>query len=432
MVCDMASSCSGRVKMKVIQPDFGRRLKRIRLERGLSQAALAHGPLSSSYVSRLECGLRLPSPDMVRHLAERLGVSEDDLLNAEPEEGERKSVLAEAATALSDQDFSTVVALLDPQAPEWPGQGEDEWLWQALWCRAQAQAGLGDKAGRVLTLHALRDLTRESAVRFPHVRLLLELAAAERAAAHLDEARTVAGEAVGLLSEAPVKQPVLLARAMVLLASVETECGLLALAGTRIPRLLELTEQLPDQLRTEVLWTCSTVRVRQGLSDEGMALLTSALEQADPKVDILIWARLRLAAVSLHLRCFGLMTEESRKWLAQATDALAYVGSASHQAELQSVTARVHLLDGRPAEAVTMALAAEESGRLSFQDALRTKLLRARATAESTDSDAGLAVMREVAAEAERVGYLDLAAETWKEIATFLGGTQEGPASAGP
>lgn len=418
--------------MKVIQPDFGRRLKRIRLERGLSQAALAHGPLSSSYVSRLESGLRLPSPDMVRHLAERLGVSEDDLVNAEPEQGERASALAEAITALSDKDFGTVVALLDPAAPEWPDRPADEWLWQALWCRAQAQAGLGDRTGRVLTLHALRDLTRDSAVDFPLARLLLELASAERAVARLDEARTVAGEAVGLLSEAPVEQPVLLARAMVLLASVETECGLVALAGTRIPRLLELAERLPDKLRTEVLWACSTVRVRQGLSNEGMTLLTSALEQADPKADILIWARLRLAAVSLHLRSFGVMTEESRTWMAEATDALAYVGSASHQAELQAVTARVHLLDGRPTEAVTMALAAEESGNLSFQDALRTKLLRARATAESTDSDAGLGIMREVAAEAERVGYLDLAAETWKEIATFLGGTQEGPAAVAP
>jgi transcriptional regulator with XRE-family HTH domain len=406
--------------MDVGQPDFGRRLKELRVKRGLSQAELAHGPVSSSYISRLEGGLRLPSPETVRHLAERLGIDEGELLSGELAT-DWDAILAEATAALTDRDLGTVVELLGPTAPKRPGEPSESWTWQALWALAQAQAGLGDLPGRLGTLHALLALARRSTVGFPLARLLIEVAGAERSAAQLNEARLTASEAVGLLAEQERPQSSLLARATVLLLSIETECGLLAQAGSRIPELLELTEQLPAHQQTEVLWSCSTVRVRQGLADEGLALITRALAQADSRSDLLVWSRLRLAAVSLQLRSSGAMTEESRCWLAEATDALRYVGAPSHLAELQAVLARVHLLDGRPADARAAALEAERSGLLAFQDDLRTKLLRARATAESTDAEEGFALMREVAAEAERVGYLDLAAEAWKDFANLLG-----------
>ncbi len=406
--------------MDVGQPDFGRRLKELRVQRGLSQAELAHGPVSSSYISRLEGGLRFPSPETVRHLAERLGIDEGELLSGELQT-DWDGILAEATTALTDRDLGTVVELLGPTAPNRPGEPPEGWTWQALWALAQAQSGLADLPGRLETLHALLGLTRRSSDGFPLARLLIEVAGAERAAARLNEARQTASEAVGLLATSERPQSALLARATVLLLSIETECGLLAQAGARIPGLLELTEQLPARLQTEVLWACSTVRVRQGLVDEGVTLITRALAQADSGSDLLAWSRLRLAAVSLQLRSFGTMTEESRQWLAEATDALRYVGTASHLAEVQAVLARVHLLDGRPVEARAAALAAEQSGLLAFQDDLRTKLLRARATVESEDAEEGFELMREVAAEAERVGYLDLAAEAWKDFAGIVG-----------
>ncbi|WP_309051959.1 helix-turn-helix transcriptional regulator, partial [Streptomyces sp.] len=43
------------------QPAFGRRLKRLRRERGISQATLAGGGMSTGYLSRLESGARNPT-----------------------------------------------------------------------------------------------------------------------------------------------------------------------------------------------------------------------------------------------------------------------------------------------------------------------------------------------------------------------------------
>ncbi|WP_145942669.1 helix-turn-helix domain-containing protein [Corynebacterium glyciniphilum] len=54
---------------------FGRRLRHARLERGMSQTALASGICSASAVSRWEGGQSVPPDGVISRLAERLGLS---------------------------------------------------------------------------------------------------------------------------------------------------------------------------------------------------------------------------------------------------------------------------------------------------------------------------------------------------------------------
>src|SRR5437868_545466 len=54
---------------------IGQRLKRLRLERGLSQRELASPGVSYAYISRIEGGQRRPSLRAIRMLARALGVS---------------------------------------------------------------------------------------------------------------------------------------------------------------------------------------------------------------------------------------------------------------------------------------------------------------------------------------------------------------------
>src|SRR6266571_7346700 len=54
---------------------IGRRLKRLRLERGLSQRELSSPGVSYAYISRIEAGARTPSVKALRMLAKKLGVS---------------------------------------------------------------------------------------------------------------------------------------------------------------------------------------------------------------------------------------------------------------------------------------------------------------------------------------------------------------------
>jgi transcriptional regulator with XRE-family HTH domain len=58
---------------------IGQRLKRLRLERSLSQRELAAPGVSYAYISRIEAGTRQPSVKALRRLATKLNVSADYL-----------------------------------------------------------------------------------------------------------------------------------------------------------------------------------------------------------------------------------------------------------------------------------------------------------------------------------------------------------------
>lgn len=58
---------------------IGRRLRRLRIERGLAQRELIGPGVSHAYVSRIEADLRTPSVKAIRKLAAKLGVSPDYL-----------------------------------------------------------------------------------------------------------------------------------------------------------------------------------------------------------------------------------------------------------------------------------------------------------------------------------------------------------------
>ncbi|MFB7931648.1 helix-turn-helix domain-containing protein [Streptomyces sp. NPDC056039] len=58
---------------------IGRRVQRLRVERGLTQRQLAEPVYTPAYISTLESGRVRPSDEALRHLSERLGVAFDEL-----------------------------------------------------------------------------------------------------------------------------------------------------------------------------------------------------------------------------------------------------------------------------------------------------------------------------------------------------------------
>ncbi len=66
---------STSIERSAVAPDpaFGRRVRTIRMAKGLTQAQLA-GPYSRAYISLLEAGGIEPSSRALQTLAERLGV----------------------------------------------------------------------------------------------------------------------------------------------------------------------------------------------------------------------------------------------------------------------------------------------------------------------------------------------------------------------
>ena len=63
---------------------IGARLKRLRLQKGLSQRDLSSPGVSYAYISRIEAGARTPSFKALRKLAQKLGVSVEYLETGHP------------------------------------------------------------------------------------------------------------------------------------------------------------------------------------------------------------------------------------------------------------------------------------------------------------------------------------------------------------
>ncbi len=63
---------------------LGGRIRRLRLERGLTQEQLAQPELTESFISMVETGRRRPSRDALEHIAGQLGTDVDHLLSGRP------------------------------------------------------------------------------------------------------------------------------------------------------------------------------------------------------------------------------------------------------------------------------------------------------------------------------------------------------------
>ena len=134
---------------------FGTRLRAVRLQRGLSQKDLACPGVSMSYVSRLESGERVPSPAVVRRLAEVLGVDPSELMVDEDRTAMQDEALAwcEALLAYHDGDLVLAVDLLETL-----GKRSDEEMfgWCVRWTRLVMLARLRDHEGLLLAAAKLR------------------------------------------------------------------------------------------------------------------------------------------------------------------------------------------------------------------------------------------------------------------------------------
>ena len=82
---------------------IGQRLRRLRTERELSQRDLSSPGVSYAYISRIEAGARTPSVKALRLLAQKLGVTVEQL-----ETGRRTPV--EQGVALAGLDFESLTA----------------------------------------------------------------------------------------------------------------------------------------------------------------------------------------------------------------------------------------------------------------------------------------------------------------------------------
>ncbi|MED7928047.1 helix-turn-helix transcriptional regulator [Nonomuraea sp. LP-02] len=395
------------------QPVFGRRLRQLRTERGLTLAALAGEGMSTGYLSRLESGARQPTERAIAHLAAQLGISPAALTQS------TATSLAESltlATGLSrDEGGQTLSDALKTS------EGEDPLLrWQALWQVAEWRQWRQEYAEQRTCLDELVTLSAQIGLPELQSRVLAALSRCMRSTGEIVGAVDAATHAYELAEREALPERV---RASTLLALVSAlaEAGRLPDAARHADELLTLADQVSGVLRAQAVWTVANIRVRKGDLDTGAELMNQAIDGFDGRDDLTIWMRLRLGAARLDLRADPPRTESAQRRVAEVQAAMPFAGAPTIEQQLLAVRARIAVLTGDIEEARTVLdRLAGFDDLLTYQERMRLDVLRNRVLLLEGEQDAALAGLRKLAEQAQQSGNMDLAAEIWRLVAESL------------
>ncbi|MGW0512631.1 helix-turn-helix domain-containing protein [Streptomyces olivaceoviridis] len=399
------------------QPHFGRRLKRLRLERGLSQAGLVGDGMSTGYLSRLESGERRPTERATAYLAERLGVDASALIGPSPQRSLTCELAAVSSAPSGTYDIAALGRAVDEDAGDDPAT-----RWQALWLLSRAADRLGDysqERGRLLQLLDLSELLEVPELR---VRSYVQYARCLRALGDMRTAEPAAAQAYSLARAEEVSVADTTAALMVLIG-IEVELGRLDGAARHVDELERdwLPVAAPAQA-AEGWWTVAMVRNRQGDHASARTGLETALRLLEGRDDLTLWIRLRAAAAAAALEMSPPRLAAAERWLREAASVVDLIGTPVQVQELRALQAHLAFHQGRTdeARAISGALLAEEDLRLPYRDRVRLSVLDGRLKILSGRADEGIDLLQRLGRQAAESQNLDLAAHVWQSLAQTL------------
>ncbi|MGW6445506.1 helix-turn-helix domain-containing protein [Lentzea sp. NPDC055074] len=395
---------------------FGARLRAVRLQRGLSQKDLACPGVSMSYVSRLESGERVPSPTVVRRLAEVLGVDPSELVVDEDRTVMQDEALAwcEALMAYHDGDLVLAVDLLETL-----GMRSDEEMfgWCVRWTRLVMLAKQRDHEGLLLAAAKLRKSWSPG----PAVDALVEIlrASSLRRLARTAESVKAATEAVELASGDGERVRRVHTRALIALCAELTAAGRLADAEQVVDQLsVRLPELGRERLAISTWWVRAKVADRLGDRMEAAHCIREAIgmlggHDGDPGYA----CRVRLAGAAIVVRTPGANLDDVAALLDLVeTTAVALHGQDGLLAHARALRAELALRDGEVDRARALAEAALETGRLDAEQRLRCHLLLVRA-ADEGDPEDGAGARAALAALLENIDPEGVDPLLWRDVA---------------
>jgi tetratricopeptide (TPR) repeat protein len=352
-----------------VQPDttpaagetIGERLKRLRLERGLSQRELAAPGVSYAYISRIEAGTRQPSVKALRRLAAKLNVSADYL-----ETG--SDLDAGDARELQLTDLELAVRLGD--------HADAEGRLDAL--RADADSA-GDRAAASRARVALAQLALEAGAYDRAVALLEEAVAGEPFSpvdrfdiyANLGRAYAAGGRperAVELFEECMSGvtdaggDPSLEARYATLLSYALSDMGEIGRAEQVVRQALDRVEDTADPyMRVRLYWSMARLAHTEGRESVALTHVRKAIALLQATDDTFHLARAHILAAVITL---GRDDGPSAATHVEIAERLLGGAAAPQDAfELCHCRSRIALLAGQVDEAVAYAREALTIGR---------------------------------------------------------------------
>jgi len=281
---------------------IGQRLKRLRLDRGLSQRELAAPGVSYAYISRIEAGTRQPSVKALRKLATKLNVTADYLetgSDLDPEQSRELRVMdLELAVRLGEADgaVTELLALLDDalSAGDTPA---------TLRCRI-ALAALarmrGDHEAAIEFLEAA--LEGEAPVPWTRFDLYSELGRAYAATGRPERAVELFEKCLELVSATPQPDPTIQARYATLLSYALSDAGQLGRAEQVLHEALRRVQGHEDSYtRVRLYWALARLEHAENRVASALANARKAIALLETTEDTAHLGRAHLLAASIAI-----------------------------------------------------------------------------------------------------------------------------------
>jgi transcriptional regulator with XRE-family HTH domain len=332
---------------------IGERLKRLRLERGLSQRELAAPGVSYAYISRIEAGTRQPSVKALRRLAAKLVVSADYL-----ETGSDLDPAAARELRLSDLELAIRLGEMD---------GAEAALEAAL---SEADSA-GDRAAGLRARVALAQIALESGGEQRAVTLLEEALADEVFApvdrfdiyANLGRAYAGAGrpDRAAVLYEQCLEgvseaggDPSLEARYAALLSYALTDMGEIAKAEEVVRHALSRVGDSSDPyMRVRLYWSIARLAHTQGREAVALENVRKAIALLQATDDTFHLARAHVLAAEIMLGRSDPAAAD--RHLEQAEQLFGGGRTPDDTMEITQLRSRLELLRGNGTAAITYA-----------------------------------------------------------------------------
>jgi transcriptional regulator with XRE-family HTH domain len=400
---------------------FGALLREARRKQGLSQVELGSGKYSGSYISHLESGRRVATPEVVEFLSRRLGVS---LLEWGMSTKAASSLdvndpiedLLVAEHAWSDHDWDAAMRHATLAAAAAVRAGDAGREWEARYVMAQAKFSSGDFAGAAELAEGMAE--HQIARRFPVARAqALSLASvSHRASDRLGWAVAYGARAVEAAASAP---PIIQAEALMALVSAMSEAGHPhEESHPYLARLEELAPELSsDHSRGTIAWTVGAAAFVADDVAEGLRQQAAAKELLDPRRDLRLWLRFHSTSARWRLRA-GIV-EGVDELLQTASLGLQIIGNNYDVVELRQNEAQLALLKGDPGGALKVISAVLEDPVLGAPEMSRgnSELVMAECLEALGDSDGARRWFGSAARQLEREGRLRAALDAWRKTA---------------
>ena len=411
--------------IKIQQPDFGRQLRGLRIQRGLSQRDVAAGAVNPSYISLLESGTRVPTFDIAMHLARVLDVPLDLLVDG-------ASMPVSASTG-RDGAIRLVGELLARSAADagdlTEAQNRYTEAYRAARSAEDAAASIeyGLELLELLTMRndfsARYDLARELApiavsTGVPElvVRIRVDHAVAARDIGNLTEAHAQAADALQQIADTLLQNSGEHVRLISVLISVLCDLGETTEVAKLIDQMLTVAERIGSPpLTGRAHWTASVAHARIGNLDRAVEYLQRASDMlANPGTPLRDWARFCRSAASALLDV-GADLDEVGRHLTGARAVLAVTEVPGEAALLASAELRYALARGDLDQARKVAETVADEQFSGFE-LIRFRLARGRMLRLSGQNAEAVTVMRAAAELSEALGAYMFATKIWREI----------------